>query len=123
MAQRLISSKRLLDSPENMSFEAPSSHLTIEHMGGYANMADDRMKNDDLQRNMGGAKGNEGQNPGQQSPGRTGQGQEGGGKQAGGYGGGQQQDNKGTNERDLEDDDLGAGNAQTGGQGRGGQNR
>ena len=85
-----------------MSFwEAPSGHLTIEHMGGYVNMADDRMKNDDLQRNMGGAKDNEGQNPGQQSPGRTGQqGHEGGGKQAGGYGGGQQ-GNKGTNERDL----------------------
>lgn len=88
-------------------------------------MADDRMKNDE-QRNMGGTKGNEGQNFGQQSPGRSGQGQgqgqEGGGKQAGGYGG-SQQGNKGTNEFDMEDDDLGAGNAQTGGQGRGGQNR
>ena len=89
-------------------------------------MADDRMKNDDLQRNMGGAGRDEGQNlGGQQSPGRTGQGQQ-GGQQAGGYGGSQQKGNfgQGQNESDLEDDDLGAGNAQkTGGQGRGGQNR
>jgi hypothetical protein len=84
-------------------------------------MADDRMKNDD-QRNMGGAKGNESENFGQQSPGRSGQGGQQGGQQAGGYGG-SQQGNKGTNEFDMEDDDLGAGNAQTGGQGRGGQNR
>ena len=89
-------------------------------------MADDRMKNDD-QRNMGGTKGNEGQNFGQQSPGRSGQdqGHEGGGKQAGGYGGSQKDTNYGSgqNKHDMEDDDLGAGNAQTGGQGRGGQNR
>ena len=82
-------------------------------------MADDRMKNDELQRNMGGAGHDEGQQGGQQSPGRSGQGQQ-GGQQAGGkqgnFGGGQNQD-------DMEDDDLGAGNAQTGGQGRGGQNR
>ena len=87
-------------------------------------MADDRMKNDDLQRNMGGAGHDEGQNlGGQQSPGRTGQGQQ-GGQQAGGYGGSQQKGNfgQGKNESDLEDDDLGAGNAQKGGQGRG-QNR
>jgi hypothetical protein len=35
-------------------------------------MADDRMKNDDLQRNMG-TSGKEGQNFGQQTPGRQGQ--------------------------------------------------
>jgi hypothetical protein len=80
-------------------------------------MADDRMKNDEQQRNMGGAKDQE---HGQQAPGR---GQ--GGQQAGGGGGSQQKSNYGSgqNERDLEDDDLGAGNAQSGGQGRGGQNR
>jgi len=79
-------------------------------------MADDRMKNDELQRNMGGAGHDEGQKGGgQQSPGRSGQGQQAGGKQ-GDFGGGQ-------NKHDMEDDDLGAGNAQTGGQGRGGQNR
>ena len=85
-------------------------------------MADDRMKNDDLQRNMGGTKDQE---YGQQSPGRSGQGDKQGGQQAGGQGGGQQKSNYGSgqNERDMEDDDLGAGNAQTGGQGRGGQNR
>ena len=75
-------------------------------------MADDRMKNDDLQRNMGATKGNEGQNQGQQSPGRSGQGHEGGGQQAAGYGGSQKGANYGgQNERDMEDDDLGAGNA------------
>jgi len=96
-------------------------------------MADDRMKNDDLQRNMGGK---EGQDFGQQSPGRTGQGgvsgggqqggqqggQHAGGQQSGGQFGGQKKD-----VRNMEDDDLGAGGAgqtgQTGGQGRGGQNR
>ena len=84
-------------------------------------MADDRMKNDDLQRNMGGAKD---QDYGQESPGRSGQGGK-QGQQAGGHGGGQQKSNYGSgqNERDMEDDDLGAGNAQTGEQGRGGQNR
>ena len=79
-------------------------------------MADDRMKNDELQRNMGGAGHDEGQKGGgEQSPGRSGQGQQAGGKQ-GDFGGGQ-------NKHDMEDDDLGAGNAQSGGQGRGGQNR
>ena len=84
-------------------------------------MADDRMRNDDdLQRNMGGAKD---QDYGQQSPGRQGDKQA--GQHAGGHGGSQQKSNYGSgqNERDMEDDDLGAGNAQTGGQGRGGQNR
>jgi hypothetical protein len=84
-------------------------------------MADDRMKNDDLQRNMGGTKG-EGQNFGQQSPGRTGEGGQQGGQNVGGYGGSQQKNYGGQNERDMEDDDVGAGNAQTGGQGRS-QNR
>jgi len=89
-------------------------------------MADDRMKNDDLQQNMGGAGRDEGQELGQQSPGRSGQGGKQGGQHAGGYGGSQQGTNfgGGQNELDMEDDDLGAGNAQTGGQqGRGGQNR
>lgn len=85
-------------------------------------MADDRMKKDDSQRNMGSAGHDKDQDFGQQSPGRSGQQ---GGQQAGGHGGGQQKSNYGSgqNERDMEDDDLGAGNAQTGGQGRGGQNR
>jgi len=86
-------------------------------------MADDRMKNDDLQRNMG--SGAKDQDYGQQSPGRSGQGGQQGGQQAGGHGGSQQKSNYGSgqNERDMEDDDLGAGNAQTGEKGRGGQNR
>jgi len=90
-------------------------------------MADDRMKNDDeLQRNMGGAGHDEGQNLGQQSPGRSGQGGQQGGQNVGGYGGSQQKDNYGggQDERNMEDDDLGAGNAgTTGGMGRGTQNR
>ena len=84
-------------------------------------MADDRMKNDEQQRNMGGgARDQDYGQQGQQSPGRTGQGQK-SGQHAGGYGGSQRQG--GQNKNDMEDDDLGAGNAQTGGQGRGGQNR
>jgi hypothetical protein len=87
-------------------------------------MADDRMKDDELQRNMGGAGHDEGQKGGQQSPGRSGQDQQ-GGQYAGGSGSSQQKSNYGSgqNQNDMEDDDLGAGNAQTGGQGRGGQNR
>jgi hypothetical protein len=87
-------------------------------MGGIDNMADDRMKNDDLQRNMGGTRGEEGQNVGQQSPGRSGQSNQQGGQQAGSHGGAHQA-------RDMEeDDDLGAGGAgKTGTQNRGGQNR
>lgn len=84
-------------------------------------MADDRMKHDEQQRNMGGGAKDQDYGEGQQAPGRGKQGDE----QAGGRGGSQQKSNYGSgqNERDLEDDDLGAGNAQTGGQGRGGQNR
>jgi len=85
-------------------------------------MADDRMKNDDRQRNMGGTGHDKDQDFGQQTPGRSGQQ---GGQHAGGQGGSQQKSNYGSgqNERDMEDDDLGAGKAKTGGQGRGGQNR
>src|SRR6185503_1580610 len=102
MARRLIVHKPL------------TNHRTWEDR---QSMADDRMKNDDAQRNMGGAKDQE---HGQQAPGRGQQ----GGQQAGGSGSGQQKSNYGgQNERDMEDDDVGAGNAQTGGQGRGGQNR
>ena len=75
-------------------------------------MADDRMKNEEQQRNMGG--GAKDQDYGQQ-----------GGQHAGGSGSSQQKSNYGSgqNKHDMEDDDLGAGNAQSGGQGRGGQNR
>jgi hypothetical protein len=83
-------------------------------------MADDRMKNDDLQKNMGA--GDKGQNLGQQSPGRSGQqdkqaGQHGGGQQSGGQFGGQ----KGTRNMEDDEEDFGAGKAGT--QNRGGQNR
>jgi hypothetical protein len=86
-------------------------------------MADDRMKNDDLQRNMGRTS-DEGQDYGQQSPGRSGQG--GGTRQSGQQGG--QHDSQygsGQNDRDMEDDDDFAtgGAGKTGGQNRGGQNR
>ena len=84
-------------------------------------MADDRMKNDDLQKNMGA--GEKDKNFGQQSPGRSGQGAQqagqhsGGGQQSGGQFGGQ----KGTRNMDEDDEDLGAGSA--GSQNRGSQNR
>lgn len=87
-------------------------------------MADDRMKNDDRQRNMG-AGGREDQDFGQQSPGRSGQV---GGQQAGQHGkhgqqGGQFGGQKGS--ENMEDqDDLGTGGGQqSGGQTRGGPNR
>ena len=90
-------------------------------------MADDRMKNDDLQKNMG-TSGKEGQNFGQQTPGRQGGGQQSGqqhvggqkGATQGGYGGSQQKE-----PGKMEDDEeFGGGTAgQAGGQHRGGQNR
>ena len=92
----------------------------------------DRMKNDDLQKNMGGAGRDEGQEfGGQQSPGRSGQGgqhsDQQSGKQAGGYCGSQQGANYGSGQKqqNMEDDEeFGAGGAgQSGGQTRGGQNR
>ena len=81
-------------------------------------MADDRMKNDDLQRNMGANR--EDQDYGQQSPGRgQGQGTQ-GGQQPGQQAGGQ----KGSQHHNMEeDDDLGADRGQGGTQNRGGQNR
>ena len=87
-------------------------------------MADNRMKNDDQQRNMG-AGGREDQDFGKQSPGRGGQG---GGQQTGQQTGqqGQQGQPGQKGSRNLEDDDEFAtgGQGQTGGgQGRGGQNR
>ena len=80
-------------------------------------MADDRMKQDDQQRNMG-AGGREDQGFGQQSPGRGGQG---GGQQAGQHG--QQGGQKGS--QGMEDDDEFAtgGQGQSGGMNRGGQKR
>jgi len=91
-------------------------------------MADDRMKNDDLQRNMG-TSGNEGQDYGQQTPGRQGGGQQSGGQHVGGQKGGQQSGGYGGSQQrepgNLEDDDeFGGGTAgQGGGMGRGEQNR
>ena len=86
-------------------------------------MADDRMKNDDVQRNMGtgGRQDDQEWNQGQQSPGRNPQGgQQSGGQQTGGQQGGQKKDNLNTND----DDEFGGGKTgQRGGQGRGGQNR
>jgi len=87
-------------------------------------MADDRMKNDDLQKNMDGAGHDEGQKFGQQSPGRSGQGQQSGqqGQHAGGYGGSQQGQQRNFGNRE-DDEEFGAGGAGQGGQNRGGQNR
>ena len=88
-------------------------------------MADDRMKNDDLQRDMrqGGGEGQDWGKGGQQSPGRNPQGGQQGqpGQQGGQYGqqGGQQKDRKNI---DDEEEFGGGQGGQQGGQGRG-QNR
>ena len=85
-------------------------------------MADDRMKNDDLQRNMG-TSGKERQDYGQQTPGRQGGGQQSGGQHVGGQKGGQQGGGYGGSQqkepRNIEHEDKFGG----GGQHRGGQNR
>ena len=84
-------------------------------------MADDRMKNDDLQRNMGtsGKEGQEGH--GMHTPGHQQDGQQGGQNLGGqqGYGGSQHKE-----PRNMEDDEeFGGGTAgKTGGMNRGGQN-
>lgn len=86
-------------------------------------MADDRMKKDDLQKNMGA--GEKDKNYQQQTPGRGGQhdkqagqhGQQSGGQQQGGQFGGQ----KGT--RNMDEDEADRGTGRTGSQNRGGQNR
>ena len=77
-------------------------------------MADDRMKHDDSQRNMGTK---DDQDFNRQSPGRGGQQ---GGQQAGGQQGGQFGGQKGA--RNLDDDDE-FDTGKSGGQNRGGQNR
>jgi|GEM_PF-2598219 len=79
-------------------------------------MADNRMKDDDQQRNMGA--GGRDKDVGQQAPGRTGQQ---GGQQTGQHG--QHSGQKGS--QGMEDDDEFAtgGQGKTGGQNRGGQNR
>ena len=80
-------------------------------------MADDRMKHDDVQRNMGTK---DDQEFGRQSPGRSGQSGQQGGQQAGGQQGGQQGGQKGA--RNLDDDEeFGTGGSSS--QNRGGQNR
>lgn len=85
-------------------------------------MADDRMKNDDRQKNMGAGGQDKG---GQQSPGRSGQqGGQQGGQQAGQHSQqGQHGGQKGS--QGMEDDDEFATGSQkqSGGQNRGGQNR
>jgi hypothetical protein len=86
-------------------------------------MADDRMKHDDAQRNMGGTSGQQDKNLGQQSPGRSGQSGQQSGQHAGGQQGGQFGVQK--NARDMDDDDDLAmgGKGPASGQNRGGQNR
>ena len=80
-------------------------------------MADDRMKHDDAQRNMGTK---DDQEFGRQSPGRSGQGGQQGGQQAPGQQGGQFGGQKGAKDLDDEEEfDTG----KSGGQNRGGQNR
>ena len=84
-------------------------------------MADDRMKNDDVQRNMGTK---DDQDFGRQSPGRSGQGgQQGqqGGQHAGAQQGGQHGGQKGMG--NLDDDEEFDTGKSSGGQNRGGQNR
>ena len=82
-------------------------------------MADDKMKNDDRQRNMGGSD-DQDWKPGQQSPGRNPQ----GGQQSGGQQTGGQQSGKKDNLNMDDDEEFGGGTTgQRGGQGRGGPNR
>ena len=86
-------------------------------------MADDRMKNDDLNRNMGTGREDQDFGQGQQTPGRNPQGDQ---QQGGQFGQGQQgqqggQRNKPMNEDDDENEFSG-GSGQRG-QSRGGQNR
>lgn len=76
-------------------------------------MADDKMKHDDAQRNMGTK---DDQELGRQSPGRSGQGGQQGGQQSGGQQGGQKE------ARNLDDDEE-FDTGKSGGQNRGGQNR
>ena len=78
-------------------------------------MADNRMKDDDLKRDMGNAD-REGQDFGKQTPGRN--------PQGGQQGSGQSGQQGGKEPRDLEDDEFGGGSSgQRGGQDRGGQQR
>jgi len=81
-------------------------------------MADDRMKHDDLNKNLGGQQGGQ---KGQQTPGRHQQDDEEFGKRGGGQGT--------TGNRGLEDDEMGQGGGKSGSKpgsqqgGRGSQNR
>lgn len=101
-----------------MGFKAATK--TIEHMGGINRMADDGMRNDESQRNMGTK---DDQDFKRQSPGRGGQVGQQGGQHAGSKQGGQFGGQKGSRNLD-EDDDIGTGSSrQPSGQNRGGQNR
>lgn len=83
-------------------------------------MADDRMKNDDLQKDMGaGGRDDQDWKQGQQAPGRNPQ----GGQQQGGQQGGQQGQQKDRLNIDDDEEFGGGKTGQQGGQGRGGQNR
>jgi hypothetical protein len=84
-------------------------------------MADDRMKHDDAQRNMGTK---DDQEFGRQSPGRSGQGGQQGGQHAGGQKGSQQGGQFGGQQGmgNLDDDEE-FDTGKSGGQNRGGQNR
>ena len=90
-------------------------------MGGIDNMADDTMKHDDAQKNMG-TKGD--QDFGRQSPGRSGQAGQQGGQHAGGQQGQAGSKQGAGNLEDDEDFDTGSSSGMNrGGQNRGGQNR
>jgi hypothetical protein len=89
-------------------------------MGGINHMADDRMKHDDAQRNMGTK---DDQEFGRQSPGRSGQGGQQGGQHAGGQQGGQFGGQKGQKGMGNLDDDEEFDTGKSGVQNRGGQNR
>lgn len=80
-------------------------------------MADDRMKHDDAQRQMGNK---DDQDFARQSPGRGGQMGQQGGQQSGGQ---QQGAQKGARNLNDDDDELNIDTGKSGGQNRGGQNR
>jgi hypothetical protein len=108
----LIASCRYTPTEAVRSFHTPVESLTIEQ-GEGVNMADDKMKNDDLDRRLGGA-GREDEGYGQQTPGRNPKDDRSQGQRGGGMG----------NPSDLDDDDDDLRSGQGSRQGnKGGQNR
>ncbi|HEV8202776.1 MAG TPA: hypothetical protein VGP98_00985 [Pyrinomonadaceae bacterium] len=112
--------------PIGTEVDLSKAHKKPSSIGGNKKMADDRMKNDDVQRNMGTK---DEQDFGRQSPGRSGQAGQQGGQHSGGQHGGQQGGQQGgqfggqKGARNMDDDEDFDTGKSSGGQNRGGQNR